>query len=205
MSNKQKFKGKTLFRATVVKNILKVFNDNTVQIDSDWYLEANKLANTMAIDFELATIQTAGIIAALSPLKSWEHNKQIARQFLNKGVAKHTKAMMAKAEQIKLANTEEEILKILNGNKISSFFVNIAFPERECSVTIDRHAISVALGRTLLEHEGRGITKVQYEFFVSCYKDASKLANVRPNMMQSVTWEKWRILKNRKKFEDVPF
>ena len=207
--NKQKFKGSTLFRKRCVDNIIKVYNDNTVSHDGiAWYDEAHELANTMAVEFKLTTLQVAGIIASLSPLKSWHENKKIARQFCINGNGKHTQNMRDKAKQIKLYNSSLErefILATLNGNKISNFFLNIAYPKADNHVTIDRHAISVVLGRSINEHEGKGITDNQYEFIASCYRDASKILGILPNQVQSVTWVKWREIKNNSKFVNVPF
>lgn len=207
--NKQKFKGKTLFRKTCVDNIIKIYNDNRVKHEGhDWYATANELANSMAMEFGLTTLQVAGIIASLSPLKSWDANKRIARQFLINGNGKHTEAMKDKARQIKLYNSSSQrefILATLNGNKISNFFLNIAFPFADNHVTIDRHAIAVILGRSIKGNEGAGITDKQYEFLASCYRDASKILGVLPNVVQSVTWVKWKQLKEYKKFETVPF
>ena len=208
MVNKQKFKGSTLFRKRCVDNIMSVYNNTQVKGDSNWYVDASQLANDLANEFGLTKLQVAGIIASLSPLKSWDENQKIAKQFLKYGSAKHTRAMVSKAKDIKAYNESmqrEFILATLNGNKISSFFLNIAYPNESNAVTIDRHAIAVCLGRNILEHEGKGITDAQYEFLASCYRDASTKLNVLPNQVQSVTWVKWRKLKNINKFQDVPF
>lgn len=206
--NKQKFKGKTLYRKRCVNNIINVYTNPDFNGGERWYVEANKFANSLAVKFGLTNLQVAGIIASLSPLKSWEENKKIAEQFLRNGNGKHTEAMKRKAKEIKLYNSSaqrEFILTTLNGNKISNFFLNIAYPNADTHVTVDRHAIAVILGRSIKENEGVGITNNQYEFFASCYRDAAKILGVLPNVVQSVTWVKWRELKQAKKFEGVPF
>ena len=206
--NKQKFKGKTLFRKTCVDNILTVYNNPNFKGGSDWYSEANQFASTLAKSFGLTDLQVAGIIASLSPLKSWSENKKIAEQFLRNGNGMHTQTFKDKAKEIKLYNSSSQrefILATLNGNKISNFFLNIAFPYADNHVTIDRHAIAVILGRSIKENEGAGITDKQYEFLASCYRDASKVLGVLPNVVQSVTWVKWREMKQANKFVDVPF
>jgi hypothetical protein len=207
--NKQKFKGSTLFRKRCVDNIIKVYNDSTVSHEGyNWYDDANRLANEMAIEFSLSTLQVAGIIASLSSLKSWHENKKIARQFCINGNGKHTKRFKAKAKDIKTYDSSmqrEFILATLNGNKIQNFFLNIAYPKADKHVTIDRHAISVVLGRSIKGNEGVGITDKQYEFIASCYRDASKVLGILPSQVQSVTWVKWRYIKNNNKFEGVPF
>ena len=208
MINKQKFKGSTLFRKRCVDNILSVYHNPDFSGGYNWYDKANELANVLATKYGLTTLQVAGIIASLSPLKSWEENKKIAVQFLINGNGKHTEAMKSKARDIKAYSDSFErefILATLNGNKISSFFVNIAYPNEGSYVTIDRHAIAICLGRNINENEGKGITDKQYEFLASCYRQAAEILDIVPNKVQSVTWVKWRKLKNAKKFEDVPF
>lgn len=208
MANKQKFKGTTLYRKRCIDNILKVYNNPEFEGDATWYRDANKYAQTLASKFKLTNLQVAGIIAALSPLKSWNENKKIAEQFLLNGNGKHTEAMKQKAKDIKAYNNSLErefILTTLRGNKISNFFLNIAYPEAKDHVTVDRHAIAVCLNRNINENEGVGITDNQYEFLASCYRDAAERLGVLPNVVQSVTWVKWRKLKQAKKYEGVPF
>src|SRR5690606_32788242 len=135
----------------------------------------------------------------------WDENKIIARSFLTGGSCKHTAVMKNKAIAIlKSSGSAEEIAEILNGNKITSFFLNILFPSRENNVTIDRHAIAIALGRNAKDNEQQ-LTTGQYLFFENCYKIAAEKRNVNPAFMQSATWEKWRELKTAAKFEEVPF
>ena len=207
MVNKQIFKGRTLYRKTTVDNILKVYNDDTFEFKGNWYKEAHKLSMSLANRHQLNYLQVSGIIAALSPLKSWEENKRITESFLKVGIGEHTAMLLGKAKEIETYNgdfSREFILATLNGNKISNFFLNIAFPKDVQAVTIDRHAIAVCLGRNILESEQR-LTTNQYNFFLSCYVDASKVLNVIPNVVQSQTWEKWRALKAQKLNQDVPF
>lgn len=198
MSRKQIFKGKTLFKTRVVNHILRVYNNATFDFNADWYVDASELARAMSIQYDADYLKVCGIIAALSPLKSWTENQKIANTFLANGEARHTRMMTNKARAI-LNNIDdnqvESILTILNGNKIQNFFLNIAFPLGNEAVTIDRHALSICLNRNIVKSDYVGITDSQYNFFASCFIEASKLVEVRPSQMQSVTWEKWRELK----------
>ncbi len=201
MVNKIKFKGRTIYRKRLVDNILKVYNDPRAQISGDWYKDANQLCKDLGSHFEVAPEVVAGIIAALSPLKSWTQNQKIAFDFLLTDRAGHTAVMVDKARTILTADTanmRQFILDTLRGNKIKSFFINMAYPNEVDLVTIDRHALAIALGRNIEEREGVGITIAQYNFFQSCYIQAAKEINIRPNLIQSITWEKWRIIKKLK-------
>lgn len=204
---RQKFKGQVLTRTKTVNNILRVFNDPRVEAETGWYDGANAYANKLANKFGVSPIKVAGVLASLSPLKSWDENKRIAKSFLTSGNAYHTKTMKVKAENIVALDDDDvdRIQQILNGNKIKSFFLNIAFPDDDKAVTIDRHALCVALGRNLEENEIKDLTDNQYRFFVQCYKIAAKKKGIKPNEMQAITWVKWRKLKTLEKYKEIPF
>lgn len=199
----QKFKGQTLILSKCVKNILSVYNEAGNVIRPNWYVSANFFAQSLANKYDVPLSVACGVIASLSPLKSWTENKIIAEGFLHNGKGKHTVAFIEKARQIKASNGDvETIALILNGNKTISFFINILEPHQQNFVTIDRHALSIALGRNILENEGKGITFNQYQFFANAYNVAGVKAGISPVLMQSITWETWRENKSKK---DVPF
>ena len=202
---KQKFKGTILTQRKCVNNILKVYNSSLSEsISNDWYLDAHNFALKQSKLHNVPLIKVCGIIASLSPLKSWTENKIIVGLFLSSGKGKHTKAMVNKAKQILNCEPDAEcIANILNGNKIISFFFNIYNPQQGNFVTIDRHALSVCLYKSISDNEGKGITLKQYEFFVNCYRVAGAKIGISPVKMQAVTWEIWREQKNAK--DEVPF
>jgi len=203
---KQKFKGKMLTRRQVVNNILSTYQKRTEADEFDWYREANEYAQYLARHTGATLIQCCGVIAAFSPLKTWEQNKIIAFSFLRTRSGKHTKAFKDKARAILKASTPEEICDILNGRKITAFFLNIFYPDRSDVLTIDRHAIAIALGRNAKDNE-QNITAAQYAFFMECYTIAAARAEIPPIQMQAITWETWRRLKRPQgsDFDDVPF
>lgn len=197
---KQKFKGRILTTTKTVNNILRVY-DSLSYPEKDWYLIANSFAKDLSVKYrnELdincptkAVNKVCGIIAALSPLKSWNENKLIAEIYLNTARAKHIKAFEQKCHDIMdSSGSIEEIVDILNGQKIVSFFLNIVNPKGVNEVTIDRHAVSIAVGEKL-SNKDLVITKNQYLFFVNCYKIASYKRGILPLEMQSATWVEWR-------------
>lgn len=203
----QVFKGRKLTEAGVVKNILSVYNRADKNYHNDWYMEANKFALQLAVKYAVPLSVSAGVIAALSPIKTWSENKWIAELFLKTGKAKHTNLFRDKAKSILQAGDDaEQIADILRGRKITSFFQNILNPQTSTAVTIDRHALSVALGYSVTEELYRGMTKKQYEFFECAYKIAGIKINTNPMLLQSITWQQWRKEKNITETEIVvPF
>lgn len=198
---RQRFNNEVLTRTVVKNNILKVFNQTTEEDRRDWYQEAYYKACGMSAiirggDEESNLNKACGIIAALSPLKRWETNLRIAEEFIRTETCGHMTQFLGKALLIlRSSGNEDEILEILSGNKISAFYLNIRYPHKAEIVTIDRHAISIAMGRFMYDEELRGITANQYEFFVQCYTWAALQAGVSPILMQSSTWCRWREIK----------
>jgi hypothetical protein len=194
---KQKFKGEILTTTKTVNKIIKIFKQSNLD-GLNWYPEANEYAQSLSKKFNIQLIKVCGIIAGLSPLKSWEENKRIAESFLSTGKSFHTKAMTQKCIDILNSNgTIEEISEILKGNKITSFFLNI-YDQSYNGVTIDRHAICLAVGK-ILNDDALQLSLNQYNFFVNCYRIAAKKLGVQPHQVQAVTWVEWRKFKKELK------
>ena len=199
---KQLFRGETLTRTKVKNNILRIWNMTSQEDRHDWYLEANRFALDLSTSGDCCGIdrrshsRACGVIAALSPMKRWENNKQIAKDLIETGNCGHTKTFVQKAKDIlKSDGSDEAILEILSGNKISAFYLNIRYPDEAKVMTIDRHALSIALGRWVTDNQEMKMTTKQYEFFVQCYVQAAMQVGVSPLLMQSATWTKWRTIK----------
>jgi len=199
VNNSIVFKGNKLSRTKVKNNIIRVYNkaDNY----SDWYKEANTLCKYLAYKYKTPFNSVVGIVSALSPLKTWDKNKEIAEYYLsedkilnNNGKFINFPKQCDKAVEIRQTNKEQEILDILRGEKTKSFYLNIKYPERMANVTVDRHAIAVALGRIATEEE-QALSKNHYKFFEDCYKWTAQQLGIRPLLLQSITWETWRNLK----------
>ena len=207
---KQIFKGQMLTLNSIVNNILSVYERADKSFKNDWYSEANMFASHLAVMYDIPITIVCGIIAALSPIKTWEQNKLITETFLRTGKAKHVKLFQEKAEAIYASDGDvTTIAEILNGRKITAFFLNILTPNCSNAITIDRHALSIILGYSVSDKQYRGITATQYEFMVSAYHLAGKRAGISPILMQSITWQQWRaergIIENILTGDEVPF
>lgn len=142
----------------------------------------------------------AGIISAFSPQTNWTQNKEMALYFaetLDKPNwctdINYDKAM--KIVAISQVDVDvEAIAKILNGKKTTAFFHNIVNPYGENNLpTIDRHAISIYLGRRCTYTElVRGLGGTANKTISNAYIKASKLLETTPQIVQAVTWVQWR-------------
>lgn len=194
---RQVHKNRIISRNKAVKNIMHVYNNSELSERNDWYNEANEFARDLSIKSgKINIMQACGVIAALSPRKLWDLNKKLAYHMVTNNDCSHMKEFVNKARNIiHCDGTEKAILNILNGQKISAFYLNIMYPEQAISITIDRHALAIIYGRALTDKEMRGITPKQYLFFSECYRHAAKRLNVNPLLVQSATWSAWRRLK----------
>lgn len=189
------FKGQQLTVTKCKNNIIRVFDQTSDEDRTDWYWAAREFAEELSDRYGVSVMTVAGIIAALSPMKRWSENKRLTENFFEGVHVGHMNTFLNKAICIYLerrTSTTDDILEILNGNKIRSFFTNIMFPLEADTVTIDRHALSVALGRKTTQLDYSNMTNDQYEFFVQCYKEAAKKLGESPVLVQSATWVWYR-------------
>jgi hypothetical protein len=196
--HKQIFKGEELTRTKVRNNILKLWDLTEPKERFDWYDDALHFATMNAPENNFKSVaRVCGVIAALSPLKTWEQNKKITITLLQTGDCGQMKQFVSKANRIiESDGSDDAILSILNGRKISAFYLNIRYPHKANNVTIDRHALSIALGKRTTDADYAGMTAKQYEFFVQCYILAGMKVNVSPLLMQSATWVRFRKIKH---------
>jgi len=196
MNKKQQFKGQVLTRTKVKNNIMHFYNQSDKSDKYDWYADAHKFAQELSKDYDIPITTSCGIIAALSPMKTWEQTKRCATSFLETGNGKHMKTFQKKSEEILSCDGSEECIKsILKGRKIVAFFINMLHPHKADNVTIDRHALSVSLKRWVREEDYSGITKRQYKFLEDCYKYTADIIGISPVLLQSTTWERFRKIK----------
>lgn len=188
-----KFNNKDLTRTVVTNNIIRCYNNTTTDHRYDWYEEANEFCKGLSKKYDIPLIKSVGIVSALSPMKSWGQNKTLAKQFLEGRRSGTFSANIEKCVKIldSSTKTEGDVKSILKGPKTVSFFTNIFSYKEEENVTVDRHAIEIAVNYAM-EDQLKSINSSQYKFFKDCYIRASVKLKVRPSMVQSATWVYWR-------------
>lgn len=177
----------------------------------NWYRDACNWCMTTAYEYDLTYRQVAGVVAALSPGNNWLRNKIDAvncivasRSFAGvDGFKSATYGKLNKEKAYRIAQGEDPLL-VLRGDKVRSFYSNIVSPNGTEDVTVDGHAIHIALGIT-----DEAIDKVPkmnaklYVKLVEAYKQAAikinscsmAQAQVVPSQVQSVTWVIHRVRK----------
>jgi len=201
-TNKQVFKGTVYSRTRVKNNIKRVYDLSDIK-DKEWYLKAHKFAIKISTNIDKQRLNkeqrlniAIGLIASLSPLKRWNCNKTLALQASKGNIKGHAKQFLNKATLIYNSNgSENQIKSILNGNKITAFYENIKYYKNNNTITIDRHALSIAVGCWINESEYNCITDKQYSFFKDCYLYTSKELAITGLELQAITWVTFRKIK----------
>jgi len=195
----------TYSKTKIKNNIIKTYKQSNQSELNDWYQEAHDFGIEVSEMFEgVSKRQVLGIISALSPLKEWNKNKELAVDLISTGNAGHMKRNVQKGRDIlaiKGSNYREcdsmvldfKIRKILNGEKTKAFYTNMVYPSGK-GVTVDRHAIAIAIGRTATDKE-QSISKQVYTFIENCYIMTSETLNLAPLHLQSITWQTWKRIK----------
>lgn len=206
------FKGVELRENEVVERLLSYYNeadDGEINDGLLWYKDANRFVTDRSIKYEVKPFKVAGVLSALSPQKSWEHNKQLTDSFLRGSRKGHTGIQIDKAEQCLIAKKPSDIYRLLSKGQVktSQFYLNILCPNMNFGVTIDRHAIAACMYDTynLQEIDDRmyKLTPNQYNFFSNCYSSVAQQLRVRPHEAQAIIWCTVKRLKNKE--DEVPF
>lgn len=169
---------------TMTANVLEVWGmatDSQMTSGHEWYPLARNLAFVVGRgDIRMG----AGIIAALSPQKSWTINQRIAWRTMSGVVSGQVGDAVRKAERIMRGEDPDFVLP--SGKKTWNFFHNIVDPDDDKYVTIDRHAYRVAS----FEWDNRSavIKDKTYKAMVLAYQEAARILRVSPSTVQAVTW-----------------
>jgi hypothetical protein len=197
-------------RTKIKNNILKVYDVALHKEKNDWYQEANDFASEFKWfvgrfnNIDLSVNKILGVVSALSPLKEWSKNKEIAMDLILSGDCGHMKNNKQKALDILSLKGSDfrdgdqmvydfKIRNILNGDKTKRFYSNMVYPSGG-GVTVDRHAIAIAIGRTATEKE-QALSSKQYQFLEDCYIMVANQLGLAPLHLQSITWQAWKRIK----------
>ena len=171
-------------------NILRTYRDATAGQTAAglaWYADAHTFALSLSDDIDRA----AGVIAALSPRVNWARNMVLASRAFVEGRATGTLPHSCETATTILHGAPWR--EVLSGPKTRAFAATIADPTDPHHVVIDRHALSIAIGRVSTDADSRVLArKGGYETFAECYRDAARTVGISPAQMQAITWVVWR-------------
>jgi hypothetical protein len=170
-------------------NIMNTYKRATADEIADgtgWYARARDLALEL---YPNDVWRGAGVLAALSPLKSWPLNVELAREAFATGEARgHFPAQCDKANRIMAG---ADVLSTLNGKKTVSFAIAIATGGRGEVATIDGHAHDAAIGESYA-WETRRINKSTFDEMDAAYREVADYLGLAVNDLQAIVWVVWK-------------
>lgn len=180
---------------THTRNIMKAYRSATPQDHAEgmaWYDEAKAFAASLDNDVARA----AAVIAILSPMTSWPQNVDKARRAYD-GDRTRLGFHANRDKVSRILDNGEDYRDVLTGPKVTSFFHNImGSPDH---VTIDRHAVDIAIGKPLSNREravwlGVKNRAVLTEAYLRSAVIASRESGmtIAPYQVQAATWVWWR-------------
>ena len=192
-------------KTKIKNNIMKTYLLRIEEENNHWYQEANEWAvevSEFLLSFtgqNVSRQQVLGVVSALSPMQEWNKNKEIAIELIMTGDCGYMERGKQKARDIlKLPSVviciDTEIKSILNGEKTKTFYENMVYPTRSSGVTVDRHAISIAIGH-IADDKEQSISKDVYTFIEKCYIMTAETLGLAPLHLQSITWQTWKRIK----------
>lgn len=174
-----------------VTHAVRSASQEDVRAGLDWYKRAHDFAGEIGRG---DVRRGAGAIAILSAQVGWNENQRMARQLRDTGTASGgfvtTKQVSQARNVLEGAAQPEDYLP--KDKKTGHFFRNIINPDDPESVTIDRHAHDITVGRVLGSAD-RGLqTPTRYNTFVEAHKQAAGDLGMLPSQAQAVGWVNWR-------------
>lgn len=176
-----------------------------VQTGTRWYADARTAALQVSDKHGVPLRISVGVISALSPNNRWVRNVRDADKMLSVfcwggsvvqcSPSTYTK-MRDKAWSIleQMPEYDEGVVRILNGQKIVSFFQNIMGHD---TCTIDGHAVNIARGKRLgLTEPEVSVSKSGYRELQEAYRRAGKRVGLKAYEIQAVTWVAWKRIHN---------
>lgn len=189
------------------KHIL-TFHEST-PIDPDslyWYESAHEIARSLSETYDVQNVEKiCGVISALSPSVNWDKNivdaKNVIQSYAN-GLGLDSVTVSTynqnKVKAFSILNSSlSPLTHFRKDTKTESFYMNMAEPTNPSFVTIDRHALRIALGRHSLNVNG--ITVAKYRectlAYLSAFKTLKGSNYTVANQLQAATWAALRTLK----------
>jgi hypothetical protein len=186
------------------RNVTRVFRLATSAQVADglaWYDAAHGIAYALGETYGIGTNRAAGVLAALSPLRSWGDNVNLATRFIIAGGLSEGafKLSLDKAQAILDCDGDAATIRaILNGNKTVSFFEGIRANGMTDVVCIDRHAYDVVTNTRHTDETRPSLSGKRYATAADSYVRAARIISkesglsISPAQVQAITWVAWR-------------
>jgi len=158
-----------------------------------WYFRANELCQEFVDRYEsISTLeQAAGILAAISPMKTWDQNVKEAHRAMKTGRHFGLPDVDTKVKRMLGGFHPTEVLKGpgIKGYKVYAFYECISDPQNSQHVVIDRHMWNlVLLGNPPKIIEQAKYSADQYEWAEQRFVTVAEALEIRPHQLQAIAW-----------------
>lgn len=175
-----------------------------------WYFTARVLLQAMAVRTGVHLDVATAVTAVLSPKNKWTRNVVDAENCLKAAANGESETSIKcstypanRAKAFRIIG-KEFYGDVLSGNKVTSFFWNMRHPDDDYTVTVDGHALAVALGARISISKLPSLSDKQYNLVGDAYRQACKEINLDqltgaelvPSQVQAVCWIYYRFLHN---------
>ena len=162
-----------------------------------WYHDAQAaILRRVALPTGMDPVRAIGLTAALSPGCSWNQNLYAAA-WLAETPSERLPLVAYKSNVRKALRIYhgEDPAKVLGEKKVAAFFDNLLSPWTSQKVTIDRHAIRVALGKSLSPDDAGKLVDDRvnaYAEFSEAYARVAAEVGLLPSQVQAAVWVHYR-------------
>lgn len=201
---KQRVKAVDSMKATIIDFNKMYVDDIAIRDGSVWYWSANSVAYNMAKRYGFSVAQVAGVLSTLSPSVLWTTNIHDTETMLS---GYRQGFPVKKITVSTYGQFKDKCFRILEGKpetfsvedqftkdtKTHAFYWNILTPTGSTYVTVDRHAIGVALASHGNDHLKLRMTHNRYRNLSAAYvKAAHVLGYATPATLQATCWVAYR-------------
>jgi hypothetical protein len=205
MTNKRVSRANTRHIAAM----LQLASQSDLEAGIEWYARAERLGRRLSQEYGCTFEQAVGVIAALSPSNRWLRNCQDAEAMIKAWsvgtdpstvtVCTYSKMRDKATKILALVSPDREaIATILNGRKITAFFLSITGqPDAVC---VDGHAYAIWIGERVPTTKTPSLGVKLYAETARAYclvaKRSASLCGeqLTPAQVQAVTWVTYRRL-----------
>lgn len=186
---------KGLSNSTLQANILAVYSvvgNHT----ANWYESAQETLLSDCIELSVDYRTICAVTAVTSPALRWDKNlltmRQIVTDWKGDGVTGGYMAYAANVYKATRILSGVDPLQVLGGLKVKAFYHNLLFPTVNTGfVTIDRHAINIALNGVNANVAKSGdftATQKAHGIITSAYVQVAQSVRLLPQQLQAATW-----------------
>lgn len=180
-----------------IRLILPDVNQEDMESGLSWYFEVNQMCVDWSAQSGLQFLtpnHIAGIIATLSPRRTWPDNIRKAREVIETGTTTGLGHTVRTAQDIRHGFDPELLIGRTGQNlKVQAFFRNIAYPESSQDVTIDRHMWTFLCDDFDVVRKADLYFKPhEYEWAADRIRKVAADIGIMPHQLQSVIWLSWR-------------